>query len=88
MGPGDVLGLMTVVFGIGGTIVLRGPLGRALADRIAGRSRAPDPESEAGLERALDELDVLKRRLAEVEERQDFTERVLAGHRAPPGAET
>lgn len=77
---------MTLVLTIGGTIVLRGPLGRALADRIAGRhsvTRGDDPELRDRLEQTASEVDDLRHRLAELEERQDFTERVLAAHREP-----
>ena len=58
--------------------VLRGPLGRALADRLAGRSGAGStPETE----RLLSEVDSLKERVAELEERLDFAERMLARQR-------
>jgi hypothetical protein len=57
----------------GGMMVFRGPLGQALAARIGGS--APDqveipPEMFA-------ELDELRSRLAELEERVDFSERLL-----------
>jgi len=45
--------------------VLRGPLGKALADRLAGRSSADDVEA-------------LRQELTEVQERLDFAERMLA----------
>jgi hypothetical protein len=65
--------------------IMRGPFGRALADRIAGRTAVPRESDE----RTLAELDELRRRLAEVEERLDFTERLLARERRasglPPG---
>jgi outer membrane murein-binding lipoprotein Lpp len=86
VGPGEALAFMTLVLTIGGTIVLRGPLGRALADRIAGRhpvTRGDDPELRDRLEQMATAVDDLRHRLAELEERQDFTERVLAAHREP-----
>lgn len=55
--------------------ILRGPLGRALADRIAGRTGAADP---GAAERVAGELDDIRHRLAELEERVDFSERLLA----------
>jgi hypothetical protein len=64
--------------------VLRGPIGRALADRLAGRvSRSADED------RLRAEVDELRRRLGEMEERLDFAERLLAKTReaerlAPP----
>jgi hypothetical protein len=65
--------------------VLRGPLGRALADRLAGRHREQLGAGEA----VHAEVEGLKQRLAEVEERLDFAERLLAQQRdadriAPP----
>ena len=48
------------------------PIGTAIGYRIRGRaSSAPDPQLEA-------EVDQLRARLAEVEERLDFAERLLA----------
>jgi len=55
--------------------VLRGPLGKALADRLAGRTGGAVP---ADAERLRVEMEELRHRLAEVEERLDFTERLLA----------
>lgn len=54
-------------------MISRGPLGQALANRIAGGSHQPDADTEA----LRGELEGLAQRLAEVEERLDFTERVL-----------
>ena len=65
-----------LMLGIGGTIVLRGPLGRALARRIEGAPRA-----ELDVEPVLHELDELRARMLELEERLDFTERLLARDR-------
>ena len=55
-------------------IVLRGPLGKAMADRIAGRAsdRAALPD-----EHVVAELDDMRRRMNELEERVDFAERAL-----------
>lgn len=52
---------------------------RALADRIAGRSAAATGERPN--EQVIAEVDELRQRVAELEERQDFTERVLARQR-------
>ena len=59
----------TIVFSIislsvAAIFVLRGPLGKALADRLAGRSSADDVEA-------------LRQELTEVQERLDFAERML-----------
>lgn len=79
MQPGDVLGLLILVGSIASVIILRGPLGRAIADRIAGRAgRQADPRQAQLTDQALGELDDLRHRVAELEERQDFTERVLS----------
>ena len=92
-----VIGLALV---IGATVVLTGPVGRALAEWIRGWSRTDeqwmamkaakhDVVLGGDTERLLAELDELKRRLSEAEDRLDFTERLLAKERdadrlAPP----
>lgn len=86
MAPGEALVAMTLFLTIGGAVVLRGPIGKALAERLAGRRLAapePDHEQAGQLDRALADLEDMKHRVAELEERQDFTERVLAAHREP-----
>jgi hypothetical protein len=55
--------------------ILTGPIGRAIADRLRGR-RAPG-ENPA----LTGEVEVLRGRLDEVEERLDFAERLLAAGR-------
>ena len=84
-----VIGLALV---IGATLVLAGPVGKALAEWIRGWSKT-DAQLMAmkaakhgvvlggDTERLLAELDELKRRVAEAEERLDFTERLLAKER-------
>ncbi len=60
-------------------MILFGPVGRALADGIrhvlGARKASPD---EAALEAMRDEVATLQHRVAELEERQDFAERLLA----------
>jgi hypothetical protein len=77
MGPASIpiwgMAVLIVVFG------LKSPLGKAFAERLSGRAgdhAALPPELFA-------ELDDLRNRLAELEERQDFTERILARHNEP-----
>jgi hypothetical protein len=54
------------------------PIVAAIAHRLRGAAVSPDAE-------LLAEIDGLKDRLAEVEERLDFSERLLAqGHQADP----
>jgi hypothetical protein len=65
---------------VAGVIVLRGPVGRALARRIEG-GVAPDRdvvERIAGLEQRVAELQEGQQRIDELENRLDFAERVLA----------
>ena len=54
-------------------ITVRSPIGKAFAERISARSTAEElpPELYA-------ELEDLRARMVEIEERQDFAERVLA----------
>lgn len=66
-----------VFISIASIFVLRGPFGRALADRISGRHRDQGGEDEA----LRADLEGMRQRLAEVEERLDFTERLLAKQR-------
>jgi len=84
-----VIGLALV---IGATLVLAGPVGKALAEWIRGWSKTDEQwmamkGAKHGVvlggdtERLLAELDELKRRVAEAEERLDFTERLLAKER-------
>jgi len=95
-----VIGVIGLALVIGVTIVLSGPVGKALAEWIRGWTRTDQQwmAMKAGkhgvalggdAERLLAEVDELKRRLAEAEERLDFTERLLAKDRdaqrlAPP----
>jgi hypothetical protein len=55
-------------------LALRGPLGQAIARRLDGS----DPPAEAIPEQLMAELDEVRGRLAELEERVDFSERLLA----------
>lgn len=71
----DILAII-LIFG-GGTMVglSFSPVGRALAERIRGRSHAPpDPEVFA-------ELDQLRADVTELQERVDFAERLLSRQR-------
>jgi hypothetical protein len=83
-----VIGLAAV---IGTTFVLTGPLGKALADWIRTWSRTDQQwlavqAAKHGVPAApelVGEVEELKRRLTELEERLDFTERLLAQERSP-----
>ena len=64
--------VVLIVFAAGLTKIFTGPLGAAIGDRIRGRRESP-PEL-----RLEGEVEHLRDRLAEVEERLDFAERLLA----------
>jgi hypothetical protein len=64
-----------------GAVILRGPVGKALANRIEGRTSG----DAAPPEEVLVELDDLRHRVLELEERLDFTERMLAQSRESAG---
>ena len=55
--------------------IFRGPMGKALGERISGRQLDADTSAEAEVLHA--DMDELRFRLSEVEERLDFTERLL-----------
>jgi len=58
---------------IAGAIVMKGAVGEAIAARLRGDATAGQVDGET-----LAELDDLRTRVAELEERQDFSERMLA----------
>lgn len=68
MNPFDLVGLLAVSFV---AVKVLAPLVEAIGDRIRGR-RPPDADPALAAE-----LDQLRARLAEVEERVDFAERLL-----------
>jgi hypothetical protein len=68
---------LTAVVAIAGALVLIfRPIGKAIGSRMRGSVASPD----LGV---LAEMDNLKARLAEVEERLDFAERLLANSHQP-----
>jgi Tfp pilus assembly protein PilO len=71
---------MTLIFGAGVVLILRGPVGRALARRIEGQSGAAGELATRveELESRIAELEQERARTAELEERVDFAERLLA----------
>lgn len=72
--------MMTLIAGVGLVLILRGPVGRALARRLEGSSGAA-PELLARvdeLEARVAELEQDRARTAELEERVDFAERLIA----------
>jgi hypothetical protein len=88
------VGMIGLALVIGATLVLMGPVGKALAQWMRGWSKTDEHWMAmkaakhgvvlgGGADTLLAEVDGLKRRLAEVEERLDFTERLLARERDP-----
>ena len=77
---------MTLFISIASVWILRGPIGKALADRISGRAAQIDDASSDGKE-VLAEVEEVRYRLTDVEERLDFSERILArqNRQAPLG---
>ncbi len=77
--------VMIVFLALVATTVILWPIMRALARRLEGKGAA-DPALQAEIEQLqqrLGEVDVLQQRVAELEERIDFTERMLARAQAP-----
>ncbi len=79
LGPFLVPIMLFVVIGL--VAVLRGPIGKAFADRIAGRSTSGTEWRET--EALRGEVEELRLRMTELEERLDFAERMLARAREP-----
>jgi len=83
MPPGDVAPVLIVgllIFAAAAVLVLRGPLGKALARRLEGRAVSDEEVSAgmAGIAERVAELEQRDARVAELEERLDFAERLLA----------
>lgn len=90
MPPGDiapVIAMVVLTFGVGAVIVLRGPLGKALARRLEGPAALLDASAQQleDLHLRMAELESQVGRVHELEERLDFAERLLAKGRADPG---
>lgn len=84
--------ILAIVFLFGGGVVVAlgfSPVGRAVADRIRGRHGSADAEDLraelAELREAHgEELQQVRQEVAELAERLDFTERMLAQQREAP----
>jgi len=89
MNGGIDAGVVTiVVFALLAATVILWPVMRALARRLEGKSADPALREEIErLQHRLEEMDALHARMAELEERVDFTERMLVrGQESPePG---
>jgi hypothetical protein len=79
--------VFTLMVTTGATLILRGPLGKALAKRLEGRGTGPDDSTVAELAELrgrLQELEQQQDRIHELEERVDFAERLIAQQREQP----
>jgi hypothetical protein len=82
--PPAVTVLIALAF-IGGVVAVFWPLVRAIARRIEGKAK-PDPallEELDHLRSRMSDFDAMQMRVAELEERVDFTERLLAQRSEP-----
>lgn len=84
----DILAI-TFIFGGGSLFLLAiSPVGRAIADRIRGAGRTLPREVADQMKESqiaiFDELESLRHDVTELQERIDFTERVLAKQREQP----
>lgn len=76
---------MSILFlSLAAIFVLRGPFGRALAERLAGRPRGTAEDRD--MHDLKTEVDELRHQLYEVQERLDFAERMLARQDERAGA--
>ena len=83
----DILAIV-LIFGGGSAFLLAiSPIGRAIADRIRSRPPAGSEESLGRVQETqqaiLDDLETMRQELTELQERLDFTERLLAQQRDP-----
>jgi len=84
---GSLNDLAAVVLLLGAGLILAAliwPLIRALARRIEGGGPSPEMQAELdGLRERVRQLEEMQPRMAELEERVDFTERIVAKAREP-----
>ena len=93
--PGEMIPIMGMITGIVSMVVIglvivkvaQSQLGQAVARRISGKSGAGDQELREEVMELRELVGHLEQRLAEDEERIDFTERLLARgkHETPHG---
>jgi len=76
VGPGDVLAFTVLMATLGALGVAFSPIGRALAERLRGKSRERTLDS-GEVDAIRDELYAVHRQVEELAERQDFAERLL-----------
>lgn len=69
--------VMTGLLILGGVMVFRGPVGQALARRIQGRTGDTEQALIGEIQALKDQLSIMEQHVAELEERVDFSERLL-----------
>ena len=81
----DIEGVLAIIFLFGGGALVGisfSPIGRAIADRLRHGKLPPDaPQVDPAI---YEELDQIRTEMSELQERVDFTERLLA--KGPPAA--
>ena len=83
----DVEGVLAITFIFGGGslfLLAISPVGKAIAERIR-HGKRPEVEAAEGQEELLENVDQLRREVAELAERVDFTERLLGQQRGGGG---
>lgn len=71
-----------IALAVAAAVILTGPLGKAIARVIEHSTGAPhDPEAVEELAKRVEQLEREQARMAELEERVDFAERLLVRHR-------
>ncbi len=79
---GPFLVPITLFISIAAVVIFRGPLGKGLGERLAGGK--PRDSTLQETEALHAEIDELRYRMAEMEERLDFAERMLVKQPGPP----
>jgi Tfp pilus assembly protein PilO len=82
---GPPMVLLIVIAALTATVIILWPIMRAFARRLEGKAGG-DPALRSDVDHLharLGEMDALQTRVAELEERVDFTERLLAQSREP-----
>lgn len=80
--PEELAFILVMAILVGGVILF--PLVRALARRLEGKSASPEVRAELdALHNRVAELEMVEQRLAELENRMEFSERLLTQQRVP-----
>ncbi len=77
MMPETWTAITSMVWAVIAGLFVFGPVGRAIADRLRGRSAGPSPALQEQLDEVVARLDEVQRQVGDLAERQDFTERML-----------